>query len=528
MRPILCINGHEFDADSYYQCPYCGAAGAEQPAGQYVQGNGENAGYDQAAGYQNAQAFQGGAAGNWSGNGYDQQYQYQNNGNYQSYDQQAGYYDRQGYAYQNGGTVWNADNTGNVNTGAGQEQTELKQCPSCFEMIYAKAKFCPKCGTRVADVTVITNTANNQAYDNSGYQQVQGDMQNGYGQAYDNAGYQQVQGDVQNGYGQTYDNGYGYQQPVQEVQTEAETVVQDVQEVQAEAEVAAQEIQEVQAEAAVQEVQAEAETATETVVQEVQEVQAETEVVAQDVQEAQTEAESVTEAAAQEVQEVQAEAEAVVQEVQAEAETAAEDVAQEVQEVQAEAETVEEQQTETDGFSIIEAESEEENKADTADTEAEEVQAEAGTTEEAEAQEETKEAAEETAETEAKAEEHAPQKPVKKKKPVVGWLACIKGELKGSSFNVYTGKNTVGNGGENAINLEGDPSVLASGHAMVALDLNLNFFVLPGNGAAFVNGTEVSAPKFVRNRDTITFGDGDYIFISLLDRTFNWKEYLQG
>ena len=109
--------------------------------------------------------------------------------------------------------------------------------------------------------------------------------------------------------------------------------------------------------------------------------------------------------------------------------------------------------------------------------------------------------------------------------PVVGWIVCVKGEFFGKSFSIVKGKNTVGSGSGNSIVLEGAKGVEKASHTWIAFDMNMNFFVLPGMSDAFVNGMLVTKPKYIKFKDIITIGEGEYMLVPLCGKDFDWKTY---
>ena len=114
-----------------------------------------------------------------------------------------------------------------------------------------------------------------------------------------------------------------------------------------------------------------------------------------------------------------------------------------------------------------------------------------------------------------------------KRRYVVGWIVCIRGELLGSAFNIYKGKNTIGSSMENVIVLTGANGIAPVEHISIAFDANKNFFVLPGYGEALVNGIPFVQPKFIRAKDIISIGNGNYMFVPLHSNDFDWDMYLE-
>ena len=109
---------------------------------------------------------------------------------------------------------------------------------------------------------------------------------------------------------------------------------------------------------------------------------------------------------------------------------------------------------------------------------------------------------------------------------VVGWLVCVKGKMIGHSFTIVSGKNSLGSAPDNKIVISGDESILPFRHTWIAFDMNKNFFVLPGEKEVFVNGFLVNKNKYIKARDIIGIGDGEYMLVPLCDNVFDWKSYV--
>ena len=113
--------------------------------------------------------------------------------------------------------------------------------------------------------------------------------------------------------------------------------------------------------------------------------------------------------------------------------------------------------------------------------------------------------------------------------PVVGWLVCIKGNHFGDSFNLYAGRNSVGRGETNKINISKDSAVSRNKHAWLTYEpKKRDFYIQPGEGSglSYLNGETVMETKKLQAKDMLEFGNGLYILIPLCDETFTWEDYI--
>ena len=116
--------------------------------------------------------------------------------------------------------------------------------------------------------------------------------------------------------------------------------------------------------------------------------------------------------------------------------------------------------------------------------------------------------------------------------PVVGWLVVIDGPGKGHSFEVHSGRRTIGRGASSDICLDfGDHSISASrAQAVITYDvLNNHFYIQPGesvNLLYLVEGekkTPINAPVELTDRQELFAGETTLKFIALCDGAFKWS-----
>ncbi len=113
--------------------------------------------------------------------------------------------------------------------------------------------------------------------------------------------------------------------------------------------------------------------------------------------------------------------------------------------------------------------------------------------------------------------------------PVVGWLVCIKGNHFGESFNIAAGRNSIGRGASNKINISKDNAVSRSKHAWLTYEpKKRDFYIQPGEGSGltYLNGDNVMESKKLKEKDVLEFGNGQYLLIPLCGETFTWEDYI--
>lgn len=113
--------------------------------------------------------------------------------------------------------------------------------------------------------------------------------------------------------------------------------------------------------------------------------------------------------------------------------------------------------------------------------------------------------------------------------PVVGWLVCVEGTVRGTSFTLKAGKNFVGrNEIDNDIVLRGDKAVSRDKHAIVIYDPHSNSFLVQAGASRelfYLNDKLVLSAESLVPYDIITLGGTKLIFIPLCGDKFTWETY---
>lgn len=111
--------------------------------------------------------------------------------------------------------------------------------------------------------------------------------------------------------------------------------------------------------------------------------------------------------------------------------------------------------------------------------------------------------------------------------PVVGWLVCISGIVKGKSFELHAGKNYMGrSNGVKAQNIViPDPSVSREHHGVVIYDPKSGEFLVNGGdaqGLLYLNDGLVTGTKTLTPYDRLALGDSELLFVPFCCEKFSW------
>ncbi len=111
-------------------------------------------------------------------------------------------------------------------------------------------------------------------------------------------------------------------------------------------------------------------------------------------------------------------------------------------------------------------------------------------------------------------------------KPVVGWLVCTEGSLRGRSFELYAGMNFIGRNRSNHICIPMDKSISREKHGIVIFDpRSKDFLVQSGMSAEllYLNDAVVLQPIGLNAYDTLLLGNTKFLFVPFCGQNFSWE-----
>ena len=110
--------------------------------------------------------------------------------------------------------------------------------------------------------------------------------------------------------------------------------------------------------------------------------------------------------------------------------------------------------------------------------------------------------------------------------PVVGWLVCIDGPLRGVDFRIHDGYNYIGRE-EGDIHIHGDNQISRAKHAVISFYAKRQtFHVGPADGRNIIelNGEPVFNSTEMKSYDVLTIGNTKMMLVALCGDKFNWVD----
>ena len=110
--------------------------------------------------------------------------------------------------------------------------------------------------------------------------------------------------------------------------------------------------------------------------------------------------------------------------------------------------------------------------------------------------------------------------------PVVGWLVCVDGPVRGVDFRLHDGYNYIGRE-EGDIHIQGDNAISRQKHAVVAFYAKRNtFYAGPADGRNIIelNGEPVFNSTEMKSYDVLTIGNTKMMLVALCGDKFNWVD----
>ena len=110
--------------------------------------------------------------------------------------------------------------------------------------------------------------------------------------------------------------------------------------------------------------------------------------------------------------------------------------------------------------------------------------------------------------------------------PVVGWLVCVEGPVRGVDYRLHDGYNFIGRE-EGDIHIQGDNAISRQKHAVIAFYAKRNtFYVGPADGRNIIelNGEPVFNSTEMKSYDVVTIGNTKMMLVALCGDKFNWVD----
>ena len=111
--------------------------------------------------------------------------------------------------------------------------------------------------------------------------------------------------------------------------------------------------------------------------------------------------------------------------------------------------------------------------------------------------------------------------------PVVGWLVCVDGPSRGKDYRIRAGKNFIGRGPKNTIQITGDDTISNEHHAIIRFShksSEYHFQDDQNTNENYVNDEEVMMPVKLKHGDRLLMGKTLLLFVPLCDENFRWGE----
>lgn len=110
--------------------------------------------------------------------------------------------------------------------------------------------------------------------------------------------------------------------------------------------------------------------------------------------------------------------------------------------------------------------------------------------------------------------------------PVTGWLVGIKGNYRGTSFNLKAGVNVIGRDAIAYVCLKKDAQVSRGKHASIIYEPKKKLFYLGEgeNSLTYCNEELVCGMQELKPYDAIEIGGGKYLFVPFCGENFDWEK----
>ena len=109
--------------------------------------------------------------------------------------------------------------------------------------------------------------------------------------------------------------------------------------------------------------------------------------------------------------------------------------------------------------------------------------------------------------------------------PVVGWLVCVEGPVRGQDYPLHSGKNSIGRSRNMDICISADDYISRENHAFIVFDpKKATFRVQTGEsrGLVYLNNEEVLTYADLKADDIMEIGQTKLIFMPFCGVNFQW------
>lgn len=109
--------------------------------------------------------------------------------------------------------------------------------------------------------------------------------------------------------------------------------------------------------------------------------------------------------------------------------------------------------------------------------------------------------------------------------PVTGWIVCVKGTVRGKSYELHMNRNFLGRDKLMDITIPDDLEICRENHLSFTYDVKSNrFYVKNENGFVSVNGKNIDKATEIFDGDKIAFGESEYIFVPYCNKERRWDD----
>lgn len=107
--------------------------------------------------------------------------------------------------------------------------------------------------------------------------------------------------------------------------------------------------------------------------------------------------------------------------------------------------------------------------------------------------------------------------------PVTGWIVCIKGTVRGKSYELHMNRNFVGRDKLMDVSIPDDLQISRKNHLSIIYDTkSQSFYAKSEKGSLNINGEMAVHPVKLSENDILSFGNSEYVFIPYCNKERNW------